>query len=364
MHKTASTPLAILYILLVIYASLYPFSDWRDQGIAPWNFLLAPMPRYWTWFDVLLNVAGYVPLGVFLAISTMRTGRSRSAFLLPLALAASLSLCMESIQSYLPARVASKEDWLLNSLGAAVGAATAIFLERMGALDRWSHFRRRWFITEPRGGLVLLASWPFAILFPSAVPFGMGQVFERAEAAFAELLADTPFLELLPVRDIELQPLLPGSAWLCVFLGLLIPTLLVNSLVRVPWRRGLAVLFVTTAGIATSALSSTLSWGPAHAWAWLDVTARWGCGLAVLTGLALTLASWRTHVALLILALGVFLSIINQAPESPYFAQTLQTWEQGRFIRFNGLAQWLGWLWPYAALVYALDLVTRRDPKN
>ena len=24
------------------------------------------------------------------------------------------------------------------------------------------------------------------------------------------------------------------------------------------------------------------------------------------------------------------------------------------FIRFNGLAQWLGWLWPYAVLVIAL----------
>jgi hypothetical protein len=45
----------------------------------------------------------------------------------------------------------------------------------------------------------------------------------------------------------------------------------------------------------------------------------------------------------------------------PYFAQTLQSWEQGRFIRFNGLAQWLGWLWPFAALVYVLLRVSRRE---
>jgi len=54
---------------------------------------------------------------------------------------------------------------------------------------------------------------------------------------------------------------------------------------------------------------------------------------------------------------------LNQAPESPYFAQTLQGWEQGRFIRFHGLAQWVGWLWPYAALVYALSQVWRTDRK-
>jgi hypothetical protein len=34
-----------------------------------------------------------------------------------------------------------------------------------------------------------------------------------------------------------------------------------------------------------------------------------------------------------------------------YLEQNLQIWEQGRFIRFHGLAQWLGWFWPFAVLV-------------
>ena len=29
-------------------------------------------------------------------------------------------------------------------------------------------------------------------------------------------------------------------------------------------------------------------------------------------------------------------------------------WEQGRFIRFHGLARWVGWLWPYLAMVWLL----------
>ena len=44
-----------------------------------------------------------------------------------------------------------------------------------------------------------------------------------------------------------------------------------------------------------------------------------------------------------------------------YFADTLAAWEQGRFIRFNGLAQWLGWLWPFATLVYVLVRVSRKE---
>ena len=65
--------------------------------------------------------------------------------------------------------------------------------------------------------------------------------------------------------------------------------------------------------------------------------------------------------ALLLLASAVNLSLLNQAPTSAYFAQTLQTWEQGRFIRFHGLVQWLGWLWPYVTLVYVVLRFSRPE---
>jgi hypothetical protein len=61
----------------------------------------------------------------------------------------------------------------------------------------------------------------------------------------------------------------------------------------------------------------------------------------------------------LLLALLVQQSVLNQSPESAYFAQTLQTWEQGRFVRSHGLVQWLGWLWPYAVLMLALVRLSR-----
>jgi len=44
MRKTAALPLALFYAATIVYASLYPFSDWRDQGNAPWEFLFAPPP--------------------------------------------------------------------------------------------------------------------------------------------------------------------------------------------------------------------------------------------------------------------------------------------------------------------------------
>jgi hypothetical protein len=99
-------------------------------------------------------------------------------------------------------------------------------LERLGAVDRWSRARSQWFVEEARGALVLLALWPFALLFPAAVTFGLGQVFERLEVAISEWLLDTPFIDWLPVRQFELEPLVPAVELLCVMLGALVPCLL------------------------------------------------------------------------------------------------------------------------------------------
>jgi VanZ family protein len=364
MHKSAAWPLALVYVGLIVYASLYPFADWRDQGIAPWAFMGAPMPRYWTGFDLAVNAVGYAPLGGLLALSAMRSGRVRRAVLVSTFAACLLAFSMELMQAYLPARIPSREDWLINTVGAAWGAFVVVILERLGAIDRWSQFRDRWFVAQSRGGMVLLALWPLALLFPPAVPFGLGQIMERVEEALGELLVDTPFLDWLPVRETELQPLVPGAEMVCVILGLLIPCLLGFCVIHARLRRAAFVVAVIAAGGVASALSAALSWGPLNAWAWLNFPVQVGMGLGMLVAMALIFVPWRASAALLLLSLGTYLSLLNQAPESAYFAQTLHAWEQGRFIRFHGLAQWLGWLWPYATLVYVLSLIWQRDTKN
>ena len=364
MHKSAAWPLAWLYAGLVVYASCYPFVDWRDQGIAPWEFLFAPMARYWTGFDVGVNVVGYVPLGALLTLGALRNRRSRHPVAGAVLVATLLSLVMEALQSYLPARVPSREDFLLNTLGGAVGACGALLLERWGAIDRWSRVRARWFVPHSRGGLVLLALWPAALLFPAPVPLGLGQVLERVEQALAEALSDTPYLHWLPARDTALTALAPGTEMLCVALGLLIPCLLGFCIVRPLGRRLALVALLALLAVAVTALSAALSWGPLHAWAWLDLPAQWGLLVGALLALGLAFVPWRGSAALALVALGLYISALNQAPESPYFAQTLQDWEQGRFIRFHGLAQWLGWLWPYGALVYLLAQLGRRSEET
>ncbi|MCL1960922.1 MAG: VanZ family protein, partial [Desulfovibrionaceae bacterium] len=269
MHKSAALPLALLYGALIVYASLFPFTGWRDQGIVPWAYLWAPLPRYWTRFDVAINLAGYAPFGFLLALAlTWPRHRGQAAALAAVG-AALLSFTMESMQSYLPVRVASNLDLALNAAGGLLGALCAWALERLGIIDRWRRFRARWFVHDSRGTLVLLALWPVGLLFPAPVAFGLGQVYERLENGLAQWLAGTPLINWLPPREMALQPLLPGIEVLCVALGALAPCLLGYTVVRHRGRRALLAALALLAGVLVSALSAGLTYGPLYAWSWI-----------------------------------------------------------------------------------------------
>lgn len=360
-QPTSAWPLALATACVVVYASLYPFANWRDQGLSPLAFLWAPWPRYWTGFDVWTNLVGYGPLGFLLALSVLRGTQLRWPVTVATLAGASLSLVMEAAQIYLPARVPSRVDFLLNATGAWVGAGLAFLLERWGVLQRWSDFRARWFVPQARGALVLLALWPAALLFPASVPLGLGQVLERLEAALVSWFEGTPFLAWLPVRDVELQPLVPGGVVICVALGALVPLLLGYSIIARLRQRLLFWLLLMVLAVGGTALSSALSFGPERAWAWLDEPVRFGLLGALLLGLVTLKLPLRAAAALGLLAVALQLALLNQAPADPYFEQTRQVWEQGRFVRFNGLTQWLGWLWPFAALAYWLLRLSSRD---
>jgi hypothetical protein len=260
---------------------------------------------------------------------------------------------------FLPVRVPSNVDTALNIAGAFAGAVVARGLAWVGLVNRWSRFRDRWFELEAGGALALLAIWPLALMFPAAVPFGLGQVLERLETTWVHVLKDTPWLESWPLRDVEFQPMLPITESVCVALGLLLPCLLAYGVVqRRPQRWAVAGVCLTL-GLLASALSAALTYGPVHAWGWVSPEVLRGSVMALILALILSLASARMCWVLALAALVLQLSLLNTAAAGVYFPMTLQTWEQGRFIRFHGLIQWLGWLWPYALLVYLVHRLSR-----
>ena len=119
-RTTAAWPLSWLYAGLIVYASLYPFEGWRVQGIAPWSFLLAPLPRYWTGFDVVSNVLGYAPLGFLCALAVHRT-RARAPAVgwatllaaLPFALTNAQQRVLEEIRTELAENLRRPGDYVI-----------------------------------------------------------------------------------------------------------------------------------------------------------------------------------------------------------------------------------------------------------
>ncbi|HEY9238847.1 MAG TPA: VanZ family protein, partial [Burkholderiaceae bacterium] len=73
-HRSSAAPMAWAYAALIAYASLYPFVPWRVPGVSILAFLTLPWPRYWTGFDLLANLLGYIPLGALVFGAIVRSG--------------------------------------------------------------------------------------------------------------------------------------------------------------------------------------------------------------------------------------------------------------------------------------------------
>jgi VanZ family protein len=337
--------LAFAYLVLVVYASLHPFSGWRDPGLSPLTFIDAAWPRYWTIFDLSINALAYLPLGFLLALTLARTpGRLLPVFIATL-LAALTSLCLECLQTWLPSRVPSNLDLLSNTLGAGVGALLTVWHgERF--FDRITILQRRLLAPAPHAdlALVMLGLWLLTQLSPETLLFGAGDL--------RHLIGLTPAVPYAAPSFFVIETSIIVSNTIAI--GLIARTLLTD---RSSPHMVLAIFFTLALGVR--ALAAAVLVSPQDAFVWLTP----GAGLGLLIGfgvLSLTLLlppSPRLALAGLALMAGTVL--VNLAPLNPYSAAALATWRQGHFLNFNGLTRLVASVWPFLALPY-LTVLGRR----
>lgn len=351
---------AAVLTALIVYASLFPFEGWAwPAGRSLADLLALPWPRARIPFDLWSNYLGYLPLGLLGVLALGRPGRGIAGpVLAATVLGAALSLALEVAQQCLPARHPSLLDWVLNSGGAATGALLAVPLARGGWAARGIGGVARWFDAGSAGALLLLLLWPLALLFPSPVPLGLGQVGPRLLPLLTDALAGVPWATawheaLIAAAAPAAPPTLPMQAAITA-LGLLAPCLLACAVVRPGWRRVGFALGASALAVAVLALSTALNFGPQHGLAWVTPAALPGLAAGLLLALLLAPVPRRLAVGLGLVVVTAGVLLVAQLPADPYFAQNLQRWEQGRFIRFHGLSQWIGWGWPFAAGLWLL----------
>lgn len=381
-RASTANALALVYAALVVYASLYPFEGWRwPAGTGFADLLQLPFVPWGDELDLWINLAGYVPFGLLLAIGTLRSGGSRGAAVAVAVLLPSLlSYAMEVAQTTLPARHPSLKDWSMNTGGAAIGTALALAMHGAGLVDRWHALRQRWFERDSEGALALLALWPVALLFPTPAPLGLGQLggghlaeilgawFEGLPWVQGSLAAlGAPADPAVSAAQPAVQANGPGvrirplSEIVIVALGLLAPCVVAFAIVAPGWRRLALASGAVIVAAASMTLSTLLNFGPQHALAWITPWAGPAVGFAALLLLALAPMPRAVVLGLGLIVLTGLVVAVAQAPADPYFAHNLQAWEHGRFARFHGLAQWLGWLWPYVAIVWMLSRLATKS---
>lgn len=332
--------LAIAYTALVVYASLHPFSGWRDSGLPLHAFLGAGWPRYYTGFDLAVNVLAYVPLGFFwLPVAAARFGRVVGAMLVCLCLPL-LSGVLETVQNFLPSRVPSNVDLACNSVGALLGALAAL---RWGSLllseSRFLRWRHRHLAHEPVGdyGLTLLGIWLLVQLSPESLLFGTGNL-----RVLFELPSALPF---------DVERFSRHEAWIAA-MGTLMIALLSSLVLRRPryWH----VLLLLGLAILVRSFAAALLIEPASFAHWMTTGNLVGMGVgAVLAWPLLRLEESLRRV----LAGGLVMAttaLVNIAPDNPYLLQAAQVWQQGHFLNFNGLTRTASSLWPFLAMAFLM----------
>ncbi len=356
--------MAMLYALLVIHLSLYPYSDWRDLGVGAldyWTTPWIPPQQSILWGDILINVVGYIPLGILLAMGLYPRWTGLGAITVATALIASLACGLEAVQTFLPSRVPSKLDWLTNTAGGFLGAWMAHNVSRwLLETGAWQRVHRQWLEARSALGMVCLVLWLFGLLAPQAVPFvigpWLGDMWWMAASHIGWYDDNSPLIDLL--IDYEEAAALMGTslfvlgAW---SLGL------AQTRPHSPRFRLLLPLIALTL-LAGWLGPQTIPWMQGEPIRWLgdsDMAVRLSVMLSTLLAFMLAMSGWSTQ-RLARIALGCILLGWLCTALLPGYSAAVYVPGNDSITRVMGhisaASTWVATLWPALSLYVAWRL--------
>jgi VanZ family protein len=366
MTRTADSPrprtrlphvLATLCWLAIVCVSVEPFSPWLPPPPETPFFLFTPTPARWLRYDTLLNVLAYVPFGFFIAL--LRRGATPSQRVLNAAIiGAAMSFAMESLQMYVPPRVASAMDLAANAVGAALGGLAAAALARSNARDAIYRARTRLFLPGHLGdvGLALLLLWLVAQTNPGIPLFAVTFDSDPIVPAAIAVAPPAPDVSEAAHEKTDAVVQAAGAGFQMLGVGLFSALLL-----RRHRRTGTIVLALIAGALVVKSIAALILLKPAVWESWL----RPGTLIGIAAGavaLRIALALPRpVQVATCGVALLSSLGAPVLAPEllTARAPLALFDWHHGQLLNFNGLTRSALLVWPILTAAWLFVLAGR-----
>ncbi|MDA8092658.1 MAG: VanZ family protein [Betaproteobacteria bacterium] len=337
----------LVYVILIIAGSLYPYTGWRVPPDNAMAFLIKPWPRFITHTDTITNVLAYLPLGFLLSRTLRRSHSALGALLLATEGGAILSLMMETAQAFIPVRDASTLDIATNTCGSLLGA----LFHMWSAPDRFpgrfiARWRARWFLPGTGLGLSLLGLW------------ALSQLGLQAPA----LITCSIPIHLTPMWETLRHPVLFQPQQAVIFmleitsLGLFTATLLKPGREAAPALVVLLLAMVVLKFLAAAAFLKLAMLGRLIS---LEAVSGLGGGILLLVVLLRRGERARPAWAMAMLATFVLAEAAYRLgdPQAPNILPFIAPVPE-RLFNIAGLAYILSDVWPVLALVY---LATRRS---
>ncbi len=336
---------ALAYSLVIVYASLQPFTDWHPLTDPFGNFLLASWPRWITLDDILFNFSAYMPLGFLLTLFLCARWSTKTAVVLAIIACTALSFSLEAAQQYLPARFASNVDLLVNSVGGTVGAMIApLFSPRQRLGHVIVQLRSRRFVGGLGGDavLVLAGLWLITQLYAPPIAFGNGDM--REGFGLTAYFTYTPGSYLLMEAGVVMLNV--------VGLGLLLASAARDS--DSGYWRTLILIIASACALKTAAALLILR--ASNPWNWLTPGLGMGLAAAVVMLLVLTRLPHHARATGALFALLAAVILVNIIPENPYrpAASHLLSGRISHFLSFSSMTHSLSDIWPFLTMLFLL----------
>lgn len=345
----------------IVYLSLYPLTGWRLRQPSMFSFFLHGLPRHYSQADVVSNIAAYVLFGLLLLLGWFDSDRPLRAVVGTGLLGFVLSASLESLQSYLPARVPSLLDVYANVAGTLLGATFAIAVGRSRArrgADR-QPVSLQWYRQGPALGWVLLIAWVISQLPTQRLLFSTGHVLDWLGGPLARVAQGLAPAALQGVLETAAIAVMIGV------LGVLVMDLVRPVGARLGWIGGLLL-----AGLLIRAALGPISRSETPLLVWLTSGAQAGIvmGAALLYLVGAFDRRQRLMIGSALVPAGIVLVYLASA--DPYFMSTIGSarspLEPAMTPSLRSLINTLGSFWPLLTLAYFVVRLTttRRPPRT